>query len=191
MASHALSRGDILRLLHALNDELKAANVRGQVNLAGGAVMCLAFNARPSTRDVDASFKPSVAVLEAASRVAAKEGVRDTWLNDAVKGYMSDRGSFVPFLEMSNLKVFCASAEYMLVMKCLAMRIGEGFRDEEDVRYLLRNLGIRSYDDAKEILERYYALAEYPKTALLALNELLPGVDHQRARQLENGEPRS
>jgi len=171
--SSTLSRDDILRLLHALNDELKAAGVKGQVNLAGGAVMCLAFNARASTRDLDAIFKPSVAVLDAAVKVAAREGVRDTWLNDGVKGYLSDRGTFTPFLDLSNLKVSCASPEYMLAMKCLAMRIGEGYRDEEDIRYLLRNLGVRRYDEAKEILGRYYAVEDYPETALLALQELL------------------
>ena len=183
--SAALSRDDMLRLLHALNDELKAAGVKGQINLAGGAVMCLAFNARASTRDVDAIFEPSVAVLNAAVKVAAKEGVRDTWLNDAEKGYMSDHGSFTPFLDLSNLKVFCASPEYMLAMKSLAMRIGEGYRDEEDIRYLLRNLGIQQYDDAEEILERYYSLEEYPETALLAIQEMLSDADrhpHERGK---------
>jgi len=187
MVSSALSRDDILRLLRALNDELKAAGVKGQVNLAGGAVMCLAFNARASTRDVDAVFKPSVAVLNAALKVAAREGVRDTWLNDAVKGYLSDRGTFTPFLDLSNLKVCCASPEYMLAMKCLAMRIGEGYRDEEDIRYLLRNLGLRKLDDAKEILDRYYPTQEYPDTALLALQEILSGVEHGKADRSKRG----
>ena len=170
----ALSKDDILRLLHALNDELQAAGVKGHVQVAGGAVMCLAFNARASTRNVDALFKPSVEVLDAAHRVAAKEGVRDMWLNDAVKDYVSDRGSFEPFLELSNLKVCCASAEYMLAMKCLAMRIGEGYQDEEDVRYLLRNLNIQRYEDAEEILGRYYSVEKFPESALIALRELLP-----------------
>lgn len=137
--------------------------------------MCLAFDARASTWDVDATFEPSVAVLDAALRVAAREGVRDTWLNDAVKGYMSDRGEFAPFLELSHLKVFCAVPEYMLAMKCLALRIGEGYRDEEDIRYLLRNLSIRRIDEAEAILARYYALDDYPETARLALRELLSG----------------
>ncbi len=172
--SSALSKKDILRLLHALNEELRAAEVKGHVQLAGGAVMCLAFNARASTRDVDALFRPSVEVLDAALRVASKQKVPDTWLNDAVKGYVSDRGSFEPFLELSNLKVFCASAEYMLAMKCLAMRIGEGYHDEDDIRYLVRNLGIQRYEEAKKILENYYSLEDFPKTALLALQELVP-----------------
>ncbi len=170
----ALSKDDILRLIHALNDELQTAGVKGNVQMAGGAVMCLAFDARASTRDVDALFKPSVEVLDAALRVASKEGVPETWLNDAVKSYASDRGSFEPFLELSNLKVFCASAEYMLAMKCLAMRIGEGYQDEEDVRYLLRNLNLQRFEDAERILERYYSLEDFPESALLALRELLP-----------------
>lgn len=169
----ALSREEILRLLHLLNEELAAAGVMGQVNLAGGAVMCLAFGARPSTRDVDAVFEPAGAVLDAALRVAAREGVRDTWLNDAVKAHTSDRGSFAPFLELSHLRVFCATAEYMLAMKCLAMRVGEGYRDEEDIRYLLRNLGLRRVADAEAILARYFPLERYPETARLALGELL------------------
>jgi hypothetical protein len=169
-----LSKRDILRLFEALNDELRGVNVKGQLNLAGGAVMCVALDARPSTRDVDASFHPSVAVLDAAHRVAAKLGVPDFWLNDAVKAYMSDRGTFTPLLERSHLKVFCATPEYMLAMKCLAMRTGEAYHDEEDVRYLLRHLGLRRYEDAEAILARYYPLAEYPGAALSAVRELLP-----------------
>jgi len=169
------SRADILRLFEALNTELRKAKVRGDVYLAGGAVMCLAFQARESTRDLDASFEPSVAVRAAALKVAAKEGVSDHWLNDAVRGYLSDRGSFTRFLQRSNLRVFCADAKYMLAMKCLAMRIGEGYRDEDDIRYLLRHLGIEKYQDALEIISKYYSLQEFPATALAALRELLPG----------------
>ena len=148
--------------------------VLGEVYLAGGAVMCLAFHTRDSTRDVDADFEPSAQVREAALRVSEREGVPDHWLNDAVKIYLSDRGSFDPYLELSHLRVFTADARYMLAMKCLAMRIGEGYRDEEDIRYLLRNLGLESYERALEILAAYYELDSYPKKALAALRELLP-----------------
>lgn len=170
--SSALSRDDIQRLLHALNEELKAKSVKAQVNLVGGAVMCLAFNARVSTR-LDAMFEPAVEVVDAALKAAAREGVRDTWLNDAVEAYVSDRGSFETFLELSNLRVSMASADYMPAMKCLAMRVGEGHRDEENVRYLLWHLGIVHYEDAVKILERYYPLEGYPETALAAVQEIL------------------
>jgi len=170
-----LARDKIPTLLHALNDELAAADVKGHVQVAGGAVMCLALDARAATRDVDAVFRPARQVLEAALRVAARHGVPDTWLNDAVQAYCSDRGTWAPFLDLPNLKVFVATPEYMLAMKCLAMRMGEGYRDEEDIRYLLRNLGLQRYDDAAEILGRYYPIEDFPETALLALREILGG----------------
>ena len=170
-----LSRDEILALFEALNEELRAIDVKGHVHVAGGAVMCLALDARASTRDVDAVFRPARAVLEAAHRVAARRGVPDTWLNDAVKAYTSDRATWAPFLERSHLKVFVATPEYMLAMKCLAMRTGEGYRDEEDIRYLLRNLGLTRLEDATEILARYYPLEDYPEPTLLALRELLSG----------------
>jgi hypothetical protein len=168
------TREKIQRLLEALNDELRRMRVRGELYLAGGAVMCLALKARDSTRDVDAKFEPSVQVREAALRVSEREGVPDSWLNDAVRIYLSDRGSFNPYLDLSHLKVFTADARYMLAMKCLAMRIGEGYRDEEDIRYLLRNLDLDSYESAEKILAAYYEIDSYPERALLALRELLP-----------------
>ena len=168
------TRERILHLLEALNNELRLMDVRGEIHLAGGAVMCLAFDARPSTKDVDAAFLPSVKVKDAALRVSEKEGVPDSWLNDAVKGYFSDHGTFTSFLDLSHLKAFVADAKYMLAMKCLAMRIGEGYKDEADIRYLLRNLGLESYPEALKILEKYYDLDKYPPKALAALQELLP-----------------
>ncbi len=173
----AFSRDRILQLLESLNAELAGRGIRGDLHLAGGAVMCLAFEARDSTRDIDARFEPANEIREAALRVAEKEGVPDTWLNDAVKGYLSDHGSFEPFREMSHLRVFCADARYMLAMKCLAMRLGEGYRDEEDVRYLLRHLGIERYPDAIDVIGRYYPIDEFPGTALAALQEFTRSED--------------
>jgi len=64
--------------------------------------------------------------------------------------------------------------QYLLAMKCLAMRIGAEFHDEDDVRYLLRHLDVRSYDQAASILEKYYPLERFPQKTLYALEELLP-----------------
>ena len=120
-----LSPREIRRLLGLLNDELARKRVSGQVYLVGGAVMCLAHAARASTRDLDGFFKPTKAIREAAARVAAKAGLDPGWLNDGVKGYLSDRGDFSTFLELSHLSVLVAEPSYLLAMKCLAMRIGE------------------------------------------------------------------
>jgi hypothetical protein len=129
---------DIRRLLHLLGEELEQAGVEGELYLVGGAVMCLAFDARPATRDVDALFRPTREIREAAARVADRAGVPRGWLNDAVKGFLDDRGDFNPFLDLPNLRVFIARPEYLLAMKCASMRLAEEFRDVDDVRYLLR-----------------------------------------------------
>ncbi len=168
-----LSRARILRLFDSLNEELERAGVHGIVHLAGGAVMCLALRSRDATHDVDAVFEPSGAVLDAALRVAERENVADSWLNNAVKGYLSDHGEFDEFIEHSNLRIFVANPKYMLAMKCMAMRVGEGYHDEEDVRYLLRHLGIEDLDEAQRVISGYYPLRSFPTRALDALGELL------------------
>ena len=170
----ALAQAEILRLFELLNEELRQSGITGELYLVGGAVMCLAYHARPSTADVDALFRPTEEIRKAAARAAAKASLPSDWLNDAVKGYLSDRGDFAPFLELDHLRVLVALPQYLLAMKCLAMRIGAEFHDEEDVRFLLRLLDIRSYDRALAVITKYYPLERFPQKTLYALEELLP-----------------
>ncbi len=168
-----LTAPDIRRRFELLNEELRATKTRAEVYVVGGAVMCLAYGARASTQDVDALFKPSAEVREAARRVAAKTASDPDWLNDGVKGYLSDRGDYAPYLELDHLKVLIAEPQYLLAMKCLAMRLGAEFHDEEDVRFLLRTLNVTSIDQAWEILARYYPIERYPPKTKYALEEIL------------------
>ena len=169
----ALQQDDISRLLKRLNDELAPTGITGELYLVGGAVMCLAFDARQSTKDIDGFFKPARVIREVARRVAADLGLAGDWLNDAVKGYLSNKGDFREYLELSNLRVMIASPEYLLAMKCLALRLGEEFHDEADVRFLLRYQNITSYQNALEIICRYYPLEQFPQKALYALEEMI------------------
>jgi hypothetical protein len=136
--------------------------------------MCLAYGVRPSTRDVDDVFRPSTQVREAAARVALRAGLGADWLNDGVKSFMSAHADFAEFLELDHLRILVAQPEYLLAMKCLALRIGAEFHDEEDVRYLLRHLDIRTYEKALSIITRYYPAERFPQKTLYALAELLP-----------------
>jgi hypothetical protein len=169
-----LRKADIERLLRLLDAELAKDDAVGELYLVGGAVMCLVLNARPATRDVDAFFKPARVIRRAAARVAARTGVPDTWLNDAVKGFLSPRGDFARYLELDNLRVFTAEPRYLLAMKCAAMRLGEEFHDLDDVRYLLRHLGITTLEQALAVVTRYFDEAQLPAKTRLALEELLP-----------------
>ena len=175
MARHGFGAADIRRLLDLLNEELAKDDTRAEVYLVGGAVMCLAFGARESTRDVDATFVPARAVRAAAARVAARARVPDTWLNDAVKAWLGGRGEFDRYLERSHLSVFVARPAYLLALKCAAMRLGEEFRDLDDVRYLLRHLNITSSREALAIVARYLGDDPIPVKTRLALEEILDG----------------
>lgn len=173
MAEFQLTAADIRRLLELLDDELAAGDVRGEIYMVGGAVMCLVFHARDATRDVDAFFRPTKLMRAAAARVAARAGVPQGWLNDAVKGYLSPSGRYDTYLELANLSVFVADARYLLAMKCVAMRLGEEFHDLEDVRYLLRHLNVATPTEALAIVQRYFDEAEVPLKTRLALEEIL------------------
>lgn len=170
----ALAEREIRRLFALLNDELRETGTEGELFLVGGAVMCLAYSARPSTQDVDALFLPARQVREAAARVALKAGVSPAWLNDGVKGYLSEQGEFSAFLELDHLRVMVAQPQYLLAMKCLAMRIGAESHDEDDIRYLLRHLGIGSFEEAVSVISRFYPRERFPQKTLYALGELLP-----------------
>jgi predicted nucleotidyltransferase len=168
-----LTRADIRRLFDLLAAELEAREVEGELYLVGGAVMCLALNARESTRDIDAFFRPAQVVREAAARVAARTGVPPTWLNDAVKGYLGSRGEYDPYLDLPHLRVFVARPEYLLAMKCASMRLGEEFHDLDDVRYLLRYLNVTTAEEALAIVLRFFEEEHIPAKTRFALEELL------------------
>ncbi len=169
----SLSRADIRKLFDLLNDELKQESVMGDLYLVGGAVMCLMYDARVSTVDVDGFFKPARRIREAAQKISRETGFGERWLNDAVKEFLSEKGSFDDYIDLSNLKVYVAQPEYLLAMKCLAMRIGLEFHDEADVRYLLRYLNIESHDHALSIITQFYPLEKFPQKTLYALEEIL------------------
>ncbi|MCP4698863.1 MAG: hypothetical protein GY862_18725 [Gammaproteobacteria bacterium] len=83
-----MTKEDIKDSLKQLNAELERINVKGEICLYGGAVMCLLYNARPSTKDVEAVFEPSRKLWEAAGKAAEKKQISDEWLNDSVKGFV-------------------------------------------------------------------------------------------------------
>jgi hypothetical protein len=149
--------------------------VEGELYLVGGAVMCLALDARESTADLDALFRPTRLVREAAARVAARADLPARWLNDAVKGTLSPRGDFEPYLELPNLRVFVAHPRYLLAMKCAAMRLGGEFHDLDDVRFLLRALDVATVDEALAIVTSYFDESQLLPNTRLDLEELLSG----------------
>ena len=168
-----LTRDEILRLLQLLDAELGERGATGELFLVGGAVMCLAYGAREATRDVDAAMRPADVIRAAAEAVALREGFPDWWLNDAVKGFLSERGGYDPWLDLPRLRIYVAQPEYLLAMKCIAMRPAGEYRDRDDVKFLLRYLDIRTSAAALEIVARYYDEPMVTLRTRLALEELI------------------
>ncbi|MCD5413405.1 MAG: DUF6036 family nucleotidyltransferase [Clostridiales bacterium] len=167
----ALTKDEILGYLSILNEKLKQENLTGEIALFGGAVMCIQYNARPSTKDIDAVFSPKTDIYTVAKEVASEYNLSSDWLNDAVKGYVSKRNEIKLYLKFSNLNVYTPVPEYMLAMKCMASRIEEE-TDVKDIKFLIKYLNIEDVNVALKIVERYFpAKLILPKTRYL-LEEL-------------------
>jgi hypothetical protein len=128
-------------------------DIKGEVSLYGGAVMCVVYEARPATKDVDAVFRPSSEIRAAIKIIAERHSLPADWLNDGVKGYLVEHPQRVLF-DLSNLKVFVPEPDYLLAMKAIAAR-GDTY-DKEDVMKLIEVLGLRAPSEVFKIVEKYY-----------------------------------
>lgn len=168
-----LNAKTIMNLFEALNAELAVRGVRGEIGLCGGAVMCLVFNARESTKDVDAIFHPTHEIREASRAVADRMGLSEDWLNDAAKGFFLTAPPVRDVVELSNLRVWAPQADYMLAMKCVSARFDS--HDLDDAKFLLDYLDIRSVEEACRLIEQYYPRKAIPAKTQFLLEELLGG----------------
>lgn len=165
-----LTESEIRELLEALGGELSAMNVVGEIGLCGGAVMCLVFKARASTKAVDAVFEPTRRIREAAAAVAHRFGISEDWLNDAAKGFFLSDPPRIPVLELPHLRVWAPTAEYMLAMKCVSARFDS--HDRDDVVFLIRHLAIEDPAAVFKILRAYCPRNRIPPKARFLVEEL-------------------
>lgn len=161
---------EIEKYLGELNDELCAVDVKGEVCLYGGAVMCLAFKARPATKDVDAVFEPVREIRKAAMRVADRHALAVDWLNLAVKMFVVEHEKKVLF-DLPCLKVFIPENDYLLAMKVMAARADTP--DLADIRFLIGEQGLGSVEEVLNIVKSYYPEKEVKSSAIFALEEIL------------------
>src|SRR3989442_8268478 len=134
-----MAADEIKRYLTELNDELRSMDVKGEICLYGGAVMALAYNARPDTEDVDAIFEPVRHIRIAARKVAEKNGLEIGWLNNAVEMFLTTHDKKI-LLDMSHLKIYVPPPDYLLAMKTLSARANT--MDRDDLKVLILDLGV-------------------------------------------------
>jgi len=147
-----MKKEDIKKYLLKLNNELSHIEVKGELCLYG-TVMCLVFDARPSTKDINAIFEPPSIIRKLAIKIAKKNNLPEDWLNDGVKGFVVEHSSKVLF-DFEYLKVYYPDPEYLLAMKALSARIDSSDRD--DIIFLIKTLNITNANKVFDIIEKYY-----------------------------------
>ncbi len=167
----SLAKENILKYLSILNDKLKEKGLQEEVGLFGGAVMCIEYNARPTTKDIDAVFAPKTTIYSLVREIAQEYDLPEDWFNDAVKGYISERNEMKLYLTYSNLNVYTPVPEYMFAMKCIASRT-EAETDIKDIQFFIKYMCIKDVESALQIVEKYFPeKLILPKTKFL-LEEL-------------------
>ena len=160
-----LSADDIKKAFATLSADLANRGERAQIAITGGAALVLLFNARETTKDVDAFFiQPDPPRMrEAAARVARDLELPEDWLNDAAKGYFVAISEGEVVYESPALVVQAVTTEQLLAMKLAAWRDAI---DRNDAGLLLSKVS----GTAKEIWSRvepfvprsYLDKASYP-----------------------------
>lgn len=135
------TRNEIEEGLKRLGEHAQAKGLHIQLTLVGGAVMVLRFNARPSTRDIDAVIlQPREArlVRELVKNVADEFEWAEDWLNDGAKGYLVGISEGPIVFQAPGIEARAPALEQLLAMKLSAWRDDI---DISDARRILQEVG--------------------------------------------------
>jgi hypothetical protein len=165
-------------------------NVTLEVSLYGGALMMLAYDARQTTKDVDAIIRPPDVGRRLAAKVAQERGWHDDWLNDDVKQFVSTvetRHAWTPDgLSAPAIKITKPTAKYLLAMKVMACRRSlPGYAgDEADIAFLLRKMELRQLGEVEQIVNLYFPDTVLPATTSAVIEKLLAPSSHEQSPSL-------
>jgi hypothetical protein len=169
-----LTKAEIMAGLTRLSELAQKEEVTLEVSLYGGALMLLAYDARQTTKDVDAIVRPPDVGRRLAAKVASEMGWHGNWLNDDVRQFVSmveTRQAWTPpGLNAPALKISKPTAKYLLAMKVMACRKAlPGYvGDEADIAFLLKKMAIKTTAEVACIVDQYF-----PDTVLPASTEVV------------------
>ncbi|MBI3763201.1 MAG: nucleotidyltransferase [Chloroflexi bacterium] len=135
-----INKSEIIEALERLGQLAEVQGERVELLLVGGAVMVLAYDARRSTRDVDAVIlaPPEARIVRSlAKTVATERDWPDDWLNDAAKGYLVGLTAGPVVFSAPGIEARRPAIEQLLAMKLSAWRDDV---DIADARRLLDEL---------------------------------------------------
>ncbi len=174
------TRNEIEKGLKRLGELAQAKGLHIQLTVVGGAVMVLRFDARPSTRDVDAVIllpREARVVRDLARQVADEHNWPEDWLNDGAKGYLVGISDGPIVFQAPGIEARAPSMEQLLAMKLSAWRDDI---DISDARRLLTEVGGgRKRDEVWQNLEPFLVKGDEltAQYAFLDLWESVYGTD--------------
>ena len=140
--------------------------------------MCLVFNARKITKDVDAIFDNTKKVYMESYAMATKYGISSDWLNDSIR-IIEDKFKKETLLKVgtySNIELYVPSAEQMLAMKLYAAR-AKPYKDEDDVEFLIQHLKLKKKKEVQSILFKYFDKKIIDEKTSLLVNKMADRLD--------------
>ncbi len=194
------TRAQLVEALEELGALSRASGKIIDIAIYGGSCLMLASNFRVATADVDAvALNDQSFIDQAAQSIAARHDWPPDWLNDGVRTYLSPLVDAHEHHELlrtypseaePGLRVFVPTAEYMLAMKLIAMRIdsASGEKDLEDILNLLDVTSIASKDEIVKFAASFYPEARVSGRLALAVDQLWQAYE-KRAQERQHGEP--
>jgi hypothetical protein len=151
----------------------------------GGSALMLASNFRVASEDVDAVAATDQGLIDQLARQIAEErGWPLDWLNDGVRTYLSPNVDGLgqhhvlfrtyPDEQRPGLRVFVPTAEYLLAMKLMAMRLDPagGRSDLGDILRLIEVVGIAEKKELQSFAEMFYPEARVSGRVRLGIDTI-------------------
>jgi hypothetical protein len=164
-----LSVDDLHSALTDLGTRAFAQGKTVELAVYGGSALMLASNFRIASEDVDAVAATDQGLIDQLAReIAVERGWAPDWLNDGVRTYLSPNVDGLgqhhvlfrtyPDEQRPGLRVFVPTAEYLLAMKLIAMRLDPagGSSDLGDILRLIEVVSIVDKRELQSFAEMFY-----------------------------------
>jgi hypothetical protein len=165
------TKEDVEEGLRNLVDELVAVGAVSTIQVVGGAAIMLQVDREALTSDVDALHATTADIRLAIERVADSRDWPSTWLNDAVKMWVSHNDTPDDWeirFTGDGVRILVALPPLLLAMK---LQAGRGRRDAMDIDLLLDACGIESLREASAIFDKYYPTENMAPRAIQQLRD--------------------
>jgi hypothetical protein len=180
-----ISRDLIMRALRRLGELAFAEGLTLEICLYGGTAFMLAYGNRTATQDVDATIKPKEVGLRLVASVAHDLELPPKWFNDDMWAFFAPLGAKRKLpLDIPGLKLYVATASYLLALKALACREPRPGRrgDLEDLKFLIHKMEIRSVNEIQRHIDRFYPDDVPTEKAKELLQTIIDEVAHEHKK---------